>query len=322
MKTKLSYAMLVIIVALSLMITACGTPAAPVNPPLRIAVDLWPGVYPAAIAQEQGFFAKHNVQVKLVYYDSYFDTYADLVSGKVDGVTAVINDELLISNQMNINFVFPTDTSDGADVVIAGADIQSVSDLRGKRIGVKLGTNGEFFVRTYLKQNGIAATDVTLMDIPADNTASAFPSLVDAIHTYDPFASDGLKNGGHVLFDSSKTPNLILAAMTFPTKLIKERPQDIQAFTDAWFEAVDWMNAHPDKVPAVVAKGFGLKPEDIWLGGDKVFSLAEAKALMQPGNDTSSIYFITQEYVDFLVTSGALSTKPNPETLIDPSFLK
>jgi NitT/TauT family transport system substrate-binding protein len=305
-------------------LAACGTSAAPAsaNPPLRIAVNLWPGLYPAAIAQKQGFFTKHNVTVDLIYYESYPQTYADLVAGKVDGVSAIVGDELLISGQMNLNFIFPVDASDGADEVIAGADIQSPSDLKGKRIGVKFGTYGELFVRTFLKQNNIALTDVTLVNISPENAAVAFPSQVDAIHTYEPYASDTLTKGGHALFTSSETPNLMLGAMTVPTKLIKDRPQDIQAFTDAWFEAVDWMFANPDQVPAVVAKGFGLKPEDIWFGGDKVFTLSESKALMQPGNDSSSAYFITQSYIDFLVTSGALTTKPKPEVLIDPSFLK
>jgi NitT/TauT family transport system substrate-binding protein len=310
-----------IVLIIAFLMSACGTPVASVNPPLRIAVNLWPGLYPAAIAQEEGIFARHNVKVELVYYESYPQTYADLVAGKVDGVSAIVGDELLISTQMNLNFIFPVDASDGADEVIVGPDIQSASDLRGKRIGVKFGTYGELFVRTFLKQNGIPVTDVTLVNISPENAADAFPSQVDAIHTYEPYASDTLKKGGHSLFDSSETPNLMLGAMTIPTKLIKDRPQDIQAFTDAWFEAVDWMFANPDQVAGVVAKGFGLKPEDIWFGGDKVFTLSESKALMQPGNDASSAYFITQSYIDFLVTSGALTTKPKPEVLIDSSFL-
>jgi NitT/TauT family transport system substrate-binding protein len=223
---------------------------------------------------------------------------------------------------MSINFIFPVDASDGADVVIAGSDVQSAADLKGKRIGVKFGTYGELFVRTFLKQNGIAITDVTLVNVSPERAAEAFPSQVDAIHTYEPFASETLTKGGHTLFDSSETPNLMLGAMTVPTKLIEDRPEDIQAFTDAWFEAVDWMFANPNDVPAVVAKAFGLTPQDIWFGGDKVFTLTESRALMQPGSDFSSAYFITQEYVDFLVTSGALTTKPDPEILIDPSFLK
>jgi NitT/TauT family transport system substrate-binding protein len=312
-----------ILVVAAFLLAACGgTPAASAKSPLRLAVNLWPGLYPAAIAQEQGFFAKHNVPVEIIFYESYPQTYADLVSGKVDAVSAVIGDVVVISNQTNLKFVFAVDSSDGADEFIVGSDIQSAADLKGKRIGVSFGTYSELFVRTLLEQNGLTPDDVTLVNIPAESAVEAFPSQVDAIHTYEPYGSAVLEKGGHVLFTSSETPNLMLGAMMFPAALIQDRPEDIQAFTDAWFEAVDWMYTNPDQVPASVAKAFGVTPEDVWFGGDKVYTRAESMALMQPGNDSSSAYFITQKYADFLAISGALTTKPKPENLIDASFLK
>jgi ABC-type nitrate/sulfonate/bicarbonate transport system substrate-binding protein len=317
------YRFVSILVASAFLLVACGgTPVESTQPPLRLAVNLWPGLYPAAIAQEQGFFAKHNVPVEIVYYESYPQTYADLVAGKVDAVSAVIGDVVVISNQTNLKFVFAVDSSDGADELIVGSEIQSAADLKGKRIGVSFGTYSELFVRTLLEQNGIALDEVSLVNIPAESAVEAFPSQVDAIHTYEPYGAAVVERGGHILFTSSETPNLMLGAMMFPAALVQDRPEDIQAFTDAWFEAVDWMYANPDQVPAVVAKAFGLTPEDIWFGGDKVYTRAESKALMQPGNDSSSAHFIMQKYADFLATSGALTTRPKPENLIDSSFLK
>ncbi|HXD08990.1 MAG TPA: ABC transporter substrate-binding protein [Anaerolineales bacterium] len=318
-----TYRFVSILVAAAFLLVACGgTPVASTKSPLRLAVNLWPGLYPAAIAQEQGFFAKHNVPVEISYYESYPQTYADLVSGKVDAVSAVIGDVVVISNQTNLKFVFAVDSSDGADEFIVGPDIQSAADLKGKRIGVSFGTYSELFVRTLLEQNGLTTDDVTLVNIPAESAVEAFPSQVDAIHTYEPYGTSVVEKGGHILFTSSETPNLMLGAMMLPAALVKDRPEDIQAFTDAWFEAVDWMFANQDKVPAIVAKVFGLKPEDVWFGGDKVYTRSESQALMQPGNDSSSAYFITQKYADFLAISGALTTKPRPENLIDASFLK
>jgi NitT/TauT family transport system substrate-binding protein len=319
-----TFRFLSIIVIAVFVISACGAqePAAAANPPLRIAVNLWPGLYPAAIAQEKGFFTKHNVQVEIIYYESYPQTYADLLVGKVDGLSAIVGDTLLINNQKSLKFVFPVDASDGADEFIVGPNIQSPADLKGKRIGAGFGTYGELYVRTLLQNNGISLTDVTLVNSPAENAVAAYQSDVDAIHTYEPYASEALKKGGSVLSTSSDTPNLMLGEMTFPAALVQERPQDIQAFTDAWFEAVDWMYANPDQVAAVVAKVFGVKPEDVWFGGDKVFTRAEAKTLTQPGSDYSSAYFVTQQYIDFLVATSSLTNKPTPEDLIDPSFLK
>lgn len=307
------------------LLAACGTSATPAvssNPPIRIAVNMWPGLYPAAIAQEEGFFAKHNVQVEIHFYESYPDTYGDLLLGKVDGLSAIVGDTLLINNQKPLKFVFPVDASDGADVFIVGDDVQSAADLKGKRIGAGFGTYGELYVRTFLQQNGLSASDVILVNSPAENAPASYKTEVDAIHTYEPYASEALKKGGHVLSTSSDVPNLMLGEMTFPASFVETHQQDIQNFTDAWFEAVDWMYANPDQVPAIVAKAFGVKPEDVWFGGDKVFTHAEAVALTQPGNDYSSAYFVTQQYIDFLVKTGSLANKPTPEDLIDPSFLK
>lgn len=312
-----------VILVFVMLLSACGaTPTPKPAAPLRIGVNLWPGLYPAAIAKEKGIFAKHNVDIELIYYASYPDVYSDLVANKVDGISVIIGDILPISTQKNIQMIFPVDASDGADVLIVGPDIKSAADLKGKRIGVSFGTYGELFVQTLLKQNNIGITDVTLVNISPEAATTAFPSQVDVVHTYEPYASDVVKAGGHTLFTSHETPNLVLGMMTFPTSIINERPQDIQAFTNAWFEAVDWMNANPNDVPDVVAKGFGLKPEDIFIGGDKVFTLAEAKTIMKPGDDASSAYFITQSYIDFLSVSGILTIKPNLKNLINPSFLQ
>lgn len=307
----------------SILFSACGAAATPKpNRPLKIGVNLWPGLYPAAIAKEKGIFAKHNVDVELVYYASYPDEASDLVANKVDGISVIIGDILSTSTQKDIQFVFPVDASDGADELIAGPDIKTGADLKGKRIGVSFGAYGELFVRTLLKQSNIALTDVTLVNIDPEAAVTAFPSQVDVVHTYEPYASEVLKQGGHVLFTSHETPNLVMGMMTFPASIVNQRPQDIQAFADAWFEAVDWMYANPNDVPAVVSKGFGLKPEDIWSGGVKVFTRSESTALMRPADDSSSAYYITQSYVDFLSIAGILTTKPNLKNLINPSFLQ
>src|SRR5215510_4038385 len=217
-----AYRFVSILVLAAFVLTACGAqaPAAANNPPLRIAVNLWPGLYPAAIAQEQGFFAKHNVQVEIHYYEAYPDTYADLVVGKVDGLSAIVGDMLPIHNQIKLKFVFPVDASDGADVFVAGSDIQSIADLKDKRVGAGFGTYGELYVRTLLQQNGISLGDVTLVNSPAESAVNAFPAQVDAIHTYEPYASETVNKGAHVLSTSSETPNLMLGEMTFIAALV------------------------------------------------------------------------------------------------------
>ena len=317
---------LVLLIAAVLMLTACGgftAPTATPRPPLIVSWTVWPGYYPLAIAQQQGLFAKHGVSVKIVVYDAYTTALTEFASGKVDGSEMVIGDLLLMLDKRPSKVIMVTDSSEGGDQVVAINTIKSIADLKGKRIGVHFGTYGELFVRKMLEASALTPADVTLVNIDPEEIPAAFPNKIDAGHSFEPFTSEAVAKGGHVIFTSKETPGLIPNVFAFSNQIAQERPDDIRAFVAAWFEAVDWMNTHPDQVSTVVAEVTGLKPEDIWInGGDRVFTLADSRAAMTRGNDHRSVYYTGAEYVKFLTVTGSLSRAPDLEKLIDPSFLK
>ena len=235
----------------------------------------------------------------------------------------VIGDLLLMLDKRPSKVIMVTDSSEGGDQVVAINTIKSIADLKGKRIGVHFGTYGELFVRKMLEASALTPADVTLVNIDPEEIPAAFPNKIDAGHSFEPFTSEAVAKGGHVIFTSKETPGLIPNVFAFSNQIAQERPDDIRAFVAAWFEAVDWMNTHPDQVSTVVAEVTGLKPEDIWInGGDRVFTLADSRAAMTRGNDHRSVYYTGAEYVKFLTVTGSLSRAPDLEKLIDPSFLK
>jgi NitT/TauT family transport system substrate-binding protein len=308
----------------TLILSACGTAApAPERPPLKIAFTIWPGNYPIAIAQQQGFFAKHGVKVEINNYDwSYPETLTDYATGKSDAVGVSMNDLLPLLEKRDSKVVMVQDSSEGADQLITTDEIQSVADLKGKSIAVDLGTYGEFWVRQVLLANGLKATDVQFKGGPVADVPANFPKLFDAAHVYEPYSSEALQKGGHILLTSADTtPLLIPSVIAFSTEFIQERPEDVRAFTAAVFEAVDWMYAHEAEVPAVVAQALNLKPEDIFLGGDRVLTLADNKTLMAPGSDFNSLYYTAGEYIKFQASINMLTSAPKVDELIDPSFL-
>ncbi|MDE3091674.1 MAG: ABC transporter substrate-binding protein [Chloroflexota bacterium] len=316
---------LMIALAATFWLTACGvaTPPAAPRPPLTVSWTVWPGYYPLAIAQEQGLFGKHGIAVKIAVYDAYTTAYTEYASGKLDGSEMVLGDLLLLLNKRDSRAVMLTDSSEGGDQVVATNAIRTVADLKGKRSGVHLGTYGELFVRKMLAANGLTFADVTLVNINPEDVPAAFPDKIDAGHSFEPFTSEAAAKGGHVVFASTETPGLIPNVFAFSAQVAQQRPDDIRAFVAAWFEAVDWMNAHASQVPTVVAQVTGLKPEDIWMdGGDRVFTLTESRAAMTHGTDYRSLYFTGAEYVNFLTVTGSLTSAPDLEKVIDPTFLK
>src|SRR5688572_2075863 len=163
----------ILIFVMALLLSACGA-SGPTeeHSPLRIGWSLWPGWYPVVIAQEQGLFAKHNVEVEFIFYDVYADTLPEFSSGKLDGTFLVIGDVIPLVKNNNARIVMVTDNSDGADVIMAGPEITSPADLEGKTIGVTLGTFGELLAREMITANNLTAEDVNFIQIGPEDVPS------------------------------------------------------------------------------------------------------------------------------------------------------
>jgi NitT/TauT family transport system substrate-binding protein len=301
---------------------APATPSAP-KAPLRIEWTQWPGDWIILVAQEKGFFKKHGVQVEPVLYEVFDQAMPDLVAEKIDGGLFVAGDLVSITKNDNVRAVFIADVSDGADQIVASSDITSIADLRGKRIGASLGTFGELFVHEMLKTNNIKLSEVTMVNINAESVPDAIPAQMDAGHTWEPYTSQAINKGQHILFTSADTPGLIADLLVFRTKVLKERPEDVHAFIAAWLEALEFSRANPEEAAQIIAKLANLKKEDVSFDGDKLYNLQDNVAAFSknPGTDTSSIYFTSQLYTNFLINIGNLASAPDINLMLDKNFL-
>lgn len=306
------------------MLAGCAPASTPTpNAPLRVEWTQWPGDWIILVAQEKGFFEKHGVQVEPILYEMFDEAIPDLAAEKIDGGLFVAGDLVAIVKNDNLRAVFIADVSDGADQVVASADVATIADLRGKRVGAALGTFGELFVREMLKSGNVNPKDVTFVNLNAEAVPDAIPAQMDAGHTWEPYTSQALANGQHILFTSAQTPGLIADLLVFRTKVLQERPDDVRAFIAAWLEALEFTRANPDEAAQIIAKQAGLSIEDVSFEGDKLYNLQDNLAAFSqnPGTDTSSIYFTTQLYIDFLINTGNLTSAPDINLMLDASFL-
>ena len=309
-----------IFVIAAFILSACGA-SVEKNPPLKVGWSLWPGWYPLVIAQDQGLFEKHGVEVELAFYPLYGQTLAELDSSKIDAGGLVVGDALPLATEGKVKIVLITDNSNGGDSIMASADIASPADLRGKRIGVGLGTFGEVLVREMLKRNNISLGDVTLVNVAPENLPAELGKTVDAGHTYEPYTSEALQNGYKTVFSSAETPGLIPDVFIFRSKVATERPEDVRAFIAAFFEAQDWWAAHPEEAATLIAQATGLTPEEISSEGLKLFNKADNTNAFKTGENTTSIFFTTGLYADFQIQTGRLNFAPDLNQLLDASFL-
>ncbi|MEC4886346.1 MAG: ABC transporter substrate-binding protein [Scytonema sp. PMC 1070.18] len=111
------------------------------RPPLKVQFGYFVGEYPGIIAQEKGLFKAQGVDVELSYKRYTKLEQANFSAGKYDGISLSLGSFIILSGtNPDIQGVIVIDESTGADVVVAQSQIQTVADLKGKKL-VQAGKN-------------------------------------------------------------------------------------------------------------------------------------------------------------------------------------
>ena len=124
---------------------------------------------PAWVAQGQGFFAKHGIEVNITHTPNSVFLMKNLIEGKFDlTVTAMDNLVAYQEGQGEAEYTGSCDlvafmgVDDSFQSLMASPDIKSVADLRGKKIAVDALTTGyAFILREMIARAGMTDADVT-----------------------------------------------------------------------------------------------------------------------------------------------------------------
>lgn len=306
-------------------LSACtGSAQTPAPAPLKVEWTAWLGDYTMIVANKMGYFKQHGIEVEPVKYDSASQAIPDLAGAKLDGGIFTMSDLLLASNLTDLKGVMVSDNG-GVYSVVATSGIKTVRDLRGKKIGLNLHTASEMFVSYMLKSVNMDSSDVAYVEMAPQQVLQGIPSQADAGIVWEPYTTQALQQGDQVVYQSSDYSTLIPRLIAFRTAVIQQRPQDVRAFILAWNDAVNYRISHPQESIALISKATGLPTSELNLTSSlTIYTIDNNKKLFanNPGTDASSIYFIAAFNRDFMINIGYITTPPDLNTLLDPSYLK
>ena len=324
MKTKNCILLLFLLVIM--LLTGCATTLQTEQQrPLKIGWQVWPGWYPALLADKLGYFESRGLQVELVSYALLGDANADFAAGKLDGVFQTVFDVLPVNARQSRRVspvVLITDNTQEADAIVAVPGILQPTDLRGKRLGVKFGSYAEVLVRAMLAQNDLTSADVQLVDLPPESAEAYLGKTVDAVHTYEPYLSQLVAAGNNVIFSGAKTPGLLLDVLTMNEDVLQKRPDDVRSFIDAFFAAQDWWLNHRIEGSRLIAEATGQRPEDIKADGIRLYRRTDNEAAFSDPTQPESLYSSLNNNLNALLDMGLLNIKPDLNQLINPNFLR
>ncbi len=265
MKKLLIY-LLIFISSVSLMGCSQEKPAA--APAKTLTIGIMPDVesIPFIIAEKNGYFAKEGVTVKIVPFKSAQDRDSALQSGQLDGMITDIL-AVVFANEGGINLKICS-KNDGNIELMAGtaSDIHSITDLKGKNIGLSSNTIMEYTVDKMLEAAQLKPEDVNKIAIPPLPTRMEMlqGGKVDAAILPEPLAGLAVKNGARILNSTDDMGNKA-GAIAFTAQSLEENPAEIKAVFKAYNDAVDYLQSEPsagDIDFIIQAQGFPAEIKD------------------------------------------------------------
>lgn len=326
----------VVVLSLALSAVACGGslsssssgggPSAS-GSPIRLGFSAWPGWFPWQVAEEKGLFAKRGVNVKLTYFQSYTDSLNALASGNLDANSQTLNDTVSsVAGGAKQTVVLTNDNSTGNDQIIVGPGINSLADLRGKKVGAEQGTVDHYLLLLALQKAGLAAGDVDFQPLETGAAAAAFASgRLDAVGAFAPFTTQALaRSGAKAIATSADFPGAIPDLLVMNRELVANRPDDVQKLVGAWFDTLAFIKANPGEAVSIMAKKAGVSVADYqaYDKGTTIFSLEDNLTAFTPGNNTNNLDFEAGEISKFLLSTKLIDKVPDLIGLFEPKFVK
>ncbi|MCB1703600.1 MAG: ABC transporter substrate-binding protein [Halioglobus sp.] len=296
--------------------------------PLKIGYSDWPGWVAWEIAIEKDWFAEEGVDVEFEWFD-YVASMDAFAAGKLDAVGMTNGDTLVVgaSGAQSIMFMV-TDYSNGNDMIIASQGIESVKDLKGKKIGVEVGFVSHLLLLEALEREGLSEADVELVNVPTNETPQVLASGdVDAIVAWQPSSGQALTlvPGSKAIATSKDAPGLIYDMYVVSPASWATRKPDWEKVVKVWYRVVDFLydpETQPEAI-SIMAARVGLPPEQYapFLEGTKILTLDEAKTAMSKAQGLESVYGSSEVSDAFNVKYEVYETPADVDSYIDPSII-
>jgi NitT/TauT family transport system substrate-binding protein len=214
------------------------------------------GFLPTVLAEKKGFYSKHGINSEHVLVPCAIATNA-LLSDDLDYAVCTGPGIAGAIKGLPIKLVMTTQDKLGY-LLLVKANVQRLTDLRGKTIGIStFGSQLYLTSVTLFRQAGMEpGKDVNLLP-GGDNTArlaAMDAGKIDAAFVSSPADIFGAKRGYKVLLWTRDHVPLTQNAMVVTDKSLKQSPEQVKRTIKGTIEALQFIRDHQEESVAIASK--------------------------------------------------------------------
>ncbi len=275
------------------------------------------------IAEEKGYFEENGLDATVKPYDTGIETKNALLAGEVDVADTV---DFVISGLglegVDIKVLASINTAI-IDYIIARKDrgISSLSDLKGKNIGIKRGSSAEYYLGRTLVFNGLSLEDVKLVAVhPPDMPEAIMQGEVDTTITWHPH-NYHIKNilGDNAITWSAHGGQYAYWVVFCKDEFVQEYPGKVKRFLKALLQAEEFVKENEAEAKEIIAGRVNLDLpyiESVWSDFHFVVNLTQSmiitmedQARWQINNNLTDKREVPN-YLDYIYMDALEEVKP------------
>ncbi len=220
--------------------------------------------------------------------------------------------------------------SHGKIIARRSSGIANLADLEGKRIGMVMGTTGEFYAIYSLLSEKINRDEVTFVDLPFKSLINSLKNAdVDALSVWEPYGIKAEQSLGEdaVVFVNDNVLRHTFNLVSRPELLDDElNLEKFKRLLKATQKGADFIQQHPDQAAKILTQFLKISEEEIaqllpqydvglWLDQLLILTLeAEGKWMLEQNSENRPDL---PNYIHYLDSRLLKEVQPNQVHLID-----
>ncbi len=297
-----------------------ATTAADKNVVIRYGYQ--PGHSQIVIADKKGFFKeefeKDNITFQFSKFQSGPALITSLTAGELDfGQTGDIPALSAKANNVDIKIVGKYISSDQVNslLVTKKSGIKNITDLKGKKVGVTIGSTCHQLLYIYLESVNLKPSDIQQVNLmPGDIVSSLVSGNIDAAVTWEPYASMTIAKGvTDKLADGvgyKKEVDVIIANNPF----LQQHPDVSARVLKVLDKAGKWIAQNQEEALGIVGTDAGVDPSVL----APMFSKVVVDDISLKDEDIASI----KKSQEFLRKYQIIKKDVDVDSLVDTQYLK
>lgn len=283
---------------------------------LTVILDWYvnPNHAPLIIAEENGYFARHDLEVELIPPLGDASSPPRLVAaGKAD-VAITYQPDLMLQISEGLPLVrFGTliETPLNCLMVLEGGTVKSIADLKGKTIGYSIPGFQEAYISAYLASAGLTVADVKTVNLNFNLVAPLLAGQVDAVidaYRNVELIQLGLEGHPATAYYPEENGIPVYDELIYVANADKRDDPRLKRFLAAIEEATIFITNHPEEALATFMKSHADLDNEL---NRRAFAATLPRFANRPGALDVERY---NRFADFLKERGLLNAVPELAT--------